>query len=229
MGTSSSILQSNAPESGNGKCKGPREWVESENEWGGGVIRDEVMSEYSTEPWGHHEDSDGWPRVASGERKVIVRHTWVQGHHGQSLGNSLKQSCCSASGHWNWHVFLHIFIALGIKEATVQQGGQLGGYSSHPGEGADGSDQGGGSKSGEKCLNSRYMWRIALCYCLKTVSDLYWKYDFISMTSIKVIIFHSKEVRRLVRPVDSSLWCFIPNSSLCFSHMHPHQLFFLSP
>lgn len=54
-------------------------------------------------------------------------------------------------------MFLHIFIALGIKEATVQQGGQLGGYSSHPGEGADGSDQGGGSKSGEKCLNSRYM------------------------------------------------------------------------
>lgn len=133
------------------------------------------------------------------------------------------------AGTGTWHVFLHIFIALGIKEATVQQGGQLGGYSSHPGEGADGSDQGGGSKSGEKCLNSRYMWRIALCYCLKTVSDLYWKYDFISMTSIKVIIFHSKEVRRLVRPVDSSLWCFIPNSSLCFSHMHPHQLFFLSP
>lgn len=54
-------------------------------------------------------------------------------------------------------MFLHIFVALGVKEARMQQGDQLGGYSSHPGEGADGSDQGGSSKSEEKCLNSRYM------------------------------------------------------------------------
>ena len=54
-------------------------------------------------------------------------------------------------------MFLHIFIVLGVKGARVQQGDQLGGYSSHPGEGAGGLDQGGGSKSGEKCSNSRYM------------------------------------------------------------------------